>query len=419
MTVPAGYRRVDVPSERRTEGLALLEWGFATHMRSDQVELSATGLDWTRARGVEVAEGPDERHLVAVHSSFASKTRVPGGGLVPTSGLTIVSVHPAHRRRGLLRCMIEDHFARSRSRGEHVSTLIAAETAIYQRFGYGLPSPSLRLTLKRDLALRAVDGADTLHVRLETADIRVHAQAVRAVLSRDLRPGTQAVASDALLADQFGDPESRREGREPLRIAIVEDEQGPAAFALFQRELDWDASGPDGKGTVHGWSAVTPAASRRLWSVLAGLDLMTEMRVDAVALDDPLIHLAEDQRSLGGRLIDQVWLRILDLRGALEARSYAHDFDVVLEVTDDLVPDNAGLWRLRVEGGRARVTAADTGTQVDLHVDIRVLSTIYLGGTTLAALDRAGQVGAAAPGTVDALSRAFAGDMAPHSTFYF
>src|SRR5690606_23891261 len=123
-------------------------------------------LPWDRTRAIEVAD-PSRGTvgtLAAVHSSFQFRTRVPGGRDVPTAGLTWVGVHPGHRRRGLLRSMISDHFARSLARGEAISTLFAAETEIYQRFGYGLAAAEARATLSRGAKLRPVDGSDRLIV---------------------------------------------------------------------------------------------------------------------------------------------------------------------------------------------------------------------------------------------------------------
>ncbi len=44
---------------------------------------------------------------------------------------------------------------------------------------------------------------------------------------------------------------------------------------------------------------------------------------------------------------DNLWVRIIDLPAALTRRAYAGPVDVVLEVTDELLPANAGRWRLR------------------------------------------------------------------------
>ena len=416
MSNPAGYQRVDIPLQRHQDLLEVIDWGFANHLRADAAALTENTIDWSRARGVEVLDGADAGALAGVHGSYAYDMRVPGGGVVPTSGLTIVSVHPAHRRRGILRSMIADHFARSRARGEHVSSLIAAETAIYQRFGYALPAPSARIMLQSGMELRDVPGASDLAIRLETASLERHGSLVRAVLARDTRPGAHATVSDPLLADQFTDPESQRGKNELLRIALVTDGDGPAAFALFQRTLDWGTNGPNGTGTVRSWSAATPAAAHRLWSAMTSFDLLRELQVDSVALDDHIMLLADDPRALKARHIDKVWIRVLDVPGALTARTYSADLDVRIAIDDPLVGVNDCTWHVTIRDGVASVTV--TTGPADLRLDMRTLSAIYLGGVTLTQLALTGLVDGD-PATIEAMSRAFRADVMPSGTFYF
>lgn len=420
MTTPAGYRRVDLPFARRADMFSVDQWAFAmTHPGGVAREIEPA-LDWDRCRGLEAsdAQGGEPGDVAAVHSSYPYTLRTPGG-TVAASGLTWVAVHPAHRRRGLLRSMIDDHFARSRARGEAVSTLVAAETAIYQRFGYGLACPAYKMTMSRDVSFREVGGSDDLIVRFEDADLTRHAPVVRAVAARDQRPGAMVAMSDALLAAQFTDPEALRDGRERKRIAIVEDEHGPAAFALFQRKLAWDDTGAAGTGATEAWAAVTPASSRRLWSVLADLDLMRSFTATGLSLDDPAILLAQDLRGLGVRLKDHVWVRILDVPAALAARTYGADLDLTVDVTDATIAENSHPWRLEVRDGRATVTRAEPGSAIDLGMSIQDLAAAYLGGTTIAALAGAGLVDEVRDGAASVLSDAFRSPMAPRSTFSF
>lgn len=415
MTVPPGYRRVDLAPARAQEIFGVVQWAFVTDIADDEVAIAADTVAWDRARGVE-AEAAGT--LAGVHSSFGYTMRTPGG-TVPASGLTWVSVHPAHRRRGILSSMIADHFARSRARGEAVSTLIAAETEIYQRFGYGLGHRAYRVTLPRGLKLAPVEGSDELAVRLEDASPERHADAVRAVLARDTRPGGMAHIDDVLAFDALHDAPSERRSNERLRLAIVEDAEGPAAFAVFRRTGAWEALAPKGTGRVFAWAAGTPAAQRRLFSVLADLDLMASLTVETVAVDDPLLLWAPDIRALDARLRDQLWVRILDIKAALEARSYSGDADVVIEVADEHVAENAHAWRLQVRGGVAAVSRAERDAQVDVRLGIRELSSAYLGGVTLREIGEAGLAHEARPGALDALSTAFAWTLAPRSTFFF
>jgi GNAT superfamily N-acetyltransferase len=424
MTLPPGYRRIDLTSERSADFFAVDAWAFALPDAEVSAANIAETVDWSRSRGIEsVGSGESDKaasgqgELAAVHSAYPYEMRIPGG-TVPTSGLTWVGVHPAHRRRGLLSSMIDDHFSRSRDRGEVVSTLSAAETTIYQRFGYGLACPVYHLTLPRGADLREVAGSDGLRLRLEDADLAVHSPIVRAVLARDPRPGAMAIAGDAMLANLFFDPESMRDGRERRRIAIVEDRDGPAAFALFQRKLGYGASGPTGTGeSADGWAAA--AAERRMWSVLADLDLMTSMRVTSVALDSPLIHLLKDVRGVVANMRDQVWLRILDVPAALSARTYLKDVELTIDVEDSRIAENSHPWRFTVENGVATVERAERDTSVDVRLSIQELSAAYLGGTTLDALAGAGLVDEVRPGAVADLSDAFRSRLAPRGSLHF
>jgi predicted acetyltransferase len=74
---------------------------------------------------------------------------------VPMSGLSWVSVHPDHRRRGVLREMITHYFSRLHEQGAALSGLHAAEVPIYGRFGYGISSVEQQLKLDRGAAFGA------------------------------------------------------------------------------------------------------------------------------------------------------------------------------------------------------------------------------------------------------------------------
>ena len=420
MDIPRGYQPIDVSWERNREAAAVIEWAFAMTYHEGLAHLAEERIDWERCRGLEVADrdGETSGTLAAVHGSYGYTLRVPGG-TVPASGLTWVAVHPSHRRRGLLTSMIADHFTRSLARGEAVSTLDAAETAIYQRFGYGMAAPTYSARIPRGLALRDVEGAADLRVTIEDADFASHAPIIEQVSARDTRPGAVVKFPAPMLAAHFHDPEEWREGRERKRFVIVHDEQGPAAFALFQRKLAFEDGQALGHGATEAWATTTAASAHRLWSVLGELDLMKSFWVGGIAIDDPLVTLASDVRSLGLRFRDQLWLRILDVRAALEARDFSADVDVTIVVDDDLVAENSHPWRVRVESGKARVTRADRDASADIRIGIQELSAAYLGGVSLDSLATAGLVQEVLPGAVAGLSDAMRSRQSPRSTFKF
>ena len=78
----------------------------------------------------------DDGRIVGCAGVFTQRMVVPGGGLVPTSGVTFVGVLPTHRRRGIFRELMGRMCAQARERGELVTTLFASEAAIYGGFGF-------------------------------------------------------------------------------------------------------------------------------------------------------------------------------------------------------------------------------------------------------------------------------------------
>ena len=415
MSIPEGYQAVSIDQQRAAEALRVAAFAFAFSVLERDVDEFSAILPRGRARALEIvdhARGP-VGSLAAVHASFAYPTRVPGGRTVPAAGLTWVSVHPGHRRRGLLRAMIDDHFARSLARGEAISTLWASEPEIYQRFGYGHAAPQLRLELSRGVSLRDVDGADDLTVEVESADRERHSPVILSVQARMDRPGTILDYTDDMAHDLFLDLDSERiaENIEERRIVIVRDGDDPVAYALLRRKGDWSAGGPSGTVQVGTWAALTTAAERRLFSVLADFDLMATARVDKVALDAPILHLLKDVRGAKVTLGDNLWLRVLSVPDALEARGYAASCDIAIAVTDAQLPDNQATWRLRVVDGAA--TVARTVDDPDVSMGIQELGTVYLGGPTVLELWRAGLVTEHREGAVRELSAAMASDLKP------
>src|SRR5262245_65440920 len=79
----------------------------------------------------------DRGAVVGTAATFDVSVTVPGGAVLPIAGLTMVTVRPTHRRRGLLRALMATFLAAARDRGNAVSGLWASDSAIYGRFGFG------------------------------------------------------------------------------------------------------------------------------------------------------------------------------------------------------------------------------------------------------------------------------------------
>jgi predicted acetyltransferase len=109
---------------------------------------------------------------------------------------------------------------------------------------------------------------------------------------------------------------------------------------------------------------------------------------------------------------DGLWLRLIDVPGALAARQYSCPSDMVIEVRDDLLPGNAGCWRLRA-GDSGAASCKRTTAAADISLGVRELGAAYLGGTRIGSLAAAGLVTEHRAGTLIRLSAAMTWDPAP------
>jgi predicted acetyltransferase len=89
---------------------------------------------------------------------------------------------------------------------------------------------------------------------------------------------------------------------------------------------------------------------------------------------------------------------------------------VVLEVRDEILPANAGRWRLtttaEAPGGGLAASCVPADSAPDVALDVTELGAAYLGGTRLGALAGAGLV-EGQPDAVRRLSAALSWDPAP------
>src|SRR5918912_1798120 len=61
--------------------------------------------------------------IVGGAGAFSFDVTVPGGAAIPAAGLTMVGVHPTHRRRGVLSALVRTHLDQARERGQLASIL--------------------------------------------------------------------------------------------------------------------------------------------------------------------------------------------------------------------------------------------------------------------------------------------------------
>jgi len=117
----------------------------------------------------------------------------------------------------------------------------------------------------------------------------------------------------------------------------------------------------------------TPEAARELWRWLLDFDWTSEFTADYLPLDHELFLLLAEPRRMQFTINDGVWVRLIDVGAALSARSYLGEGEVVLEVTDEFLPENTGRWRVTPAGADRTEDAAD------LRLDVTGVGSVYLG----------------------------------------
>ncbi|MGI8683887.1 MAG: GNAT family N-acetyltransferase [Acidimicrobiales bacterium] len=353
----------------------------------------ATELDRTRA----VFEGG---RLVAASAALSLELTLPGLTTVPATGVTFVGVLPTHRRRGHLRRMMASLLDDGVARQEPVAILLASESLLYGRFGYGLASSHTSTEIEsRHAALRpsAPDGGG----RIELFESEHAAKVLPGLLdrARRLQPG-DVRRPDAWWDARFRDPEKDRDGASQQFYAVHESASGEAdGYATYRVKSDWQSGLHKSRVLLFEVVGLTPEAEADLWRFVFSLDLTEVVEADRRPLDDPLRWMLVDPRRLRVTMVgDFLWVRMLDVAAALSARRYPVEGTLVFEVTDAFRPGTAGRYRLH--GGTDGAECRRTTDEPDLAVGVEDLGALYLGGVAASALAAAGRIAEARPGAL-------------------
>jgi predicted acetyltransferase len=356
--------------------------------------------------------------IVGTAGAYSMELTLPGLRTIPVGGLTNIAVLPTHRRRGILRAMIERHLRDVEARGEPASVLNASESIIYGRFGYGAATidaqyeistrhAAFRHPVKAPGRIRLLGAAESEKVLPPLYDRVRHAQPGE--LSRDR----------GHWSTYFADPEWNRRGASQHFDVVYEEApdriEGWAGYRLERRSSD---GLPGNIVLLRELHALTTTALAALVRYCLDLDLATAVRIWPRPLEEPLRWLLADPRRLRvNRIVDNLWVRLLDLPAALTARGYAHEGRLVLQVSDALRPRNQG--RFLLEATQAGASCQPTGLPPDLVLEVADLGAAYLGGVRFTTLARADRVAEQTPGALHRADQLFASDPMPLSTTFF
>jgi len=325
----------------------------------------------------------DGSQIVGTLCSFPTPMTVPGGKL-NSAGLSFVTTRPTHRRRGILTEMMRQHMDQVKEIGEPTATLHASESSIYGRFGYGIASHFERFKIQQPHAVFRDEydiPGEVVLVDLETAKQVIPSAYA---LAARTRPGTYE--RDQTYWDlRFWPIEIKK-----MLIAAYQEAGETLGYVIYNSSGNWQNWIPKKTLVVEEMVTTTPAAHRALWEYLFGIDVIESITAGNRPIDDPLPWLLRNPRRLERLSIDSVWNRILDVPAALEARRYAHDGGLTIEVIDEWGGWGAGTFRL--EGGPLGATCTSSTELPDLTMTVEDLGAIYLGGVKPSVLAASGRI---------------------------
>jgi predicted acetyltransferase len=349
---------------------------FGMQFDLDETERFARLIELERAHAAWEGDRP-----VAGAGAYTFRMSVPGGAAIPVAGITIVGVLPTHRRQGLMRTLMQEQLDDCRRRGDAAAALWASESAIYGRFGYGLASRVVSMKLPKERAAFAAPFRPRGAVRLVGLEEAARLFPPLYEQAAAQRAGTMSRTPVWWEERRLAERPNRRQGG-PKQLALLELDGAPAGYAIYKVTQDW--AGGSSSGSVGILEAVAPApeATRELWRWLLDFDWTSEFTADLLPLDHPLFLLLAEARRMQSTVGDGLWLRLIDIPAAMAARSFAGAGDIVLELTDAFLPENAGRWRIG-RGGAERVDEP-----AGISLDVTGLGSVYLGGFSFADLVR-------------------------------
>lgn len=280
------------------------------------------------------------------------------GAAVPLGGVAAVKTHPAYRRRGYAGALIRHLLERMLRRGVHLATLWPFAHAFYRAYGWELASESIRYRL----------DPRQLNTSREQRRLRAYREEDLPQLARLLE---QRAARHPLGVRR---PEAawRRvlRGRE---LAVYEGERGVEGYILYEIS-GWDPERTPPR-TLKALEIVagSPAARQGLLSFLASQD----PQVFGIFLKTPRgepLHPHLESSHLRMEVEPEFMLRLVSVEGALGHLRRSLSAPLVLEVGDDLLPDNRGPYTVGPEG-----VFRGSGSAHRVSLDVRRLAQLYAG----------------------------------------
>jgi predicted acetyltransferase len=305
----------------------------------------------------------------------------------PMGGISAVMVHPAYRRRGfageLMRAVLRD----MREREVALSLLSPFAQEFYRIFGYELATEDIEYNL---------EPSD-----LPTSPEQGHLRAFGEEDLASLMDLYEAEARRHTLSVRRSEGHWKSDGvRKDKDIAVYERDGAVEGYILYKIS-GWQEQDPRRTLRVDELVAATPRAREALLSFLAGLDPMVYGIKHFTPRGEPL-HPYLESSYVKAKIGPDQMLRLVDVETALGYLERASKAPLVLDVRDDVIPENQDRYTL-ADGKIVRGAEAEES----VSLDVLQLAQLYAGYLPARDLARHGLLDASSPEALDLLDSLF------------
>jgi len=381
--------------------------GFHAETADDQLPALREAYAYRRTTGVYDASIAEPEAPVATVNSWPGELTVPGERLVPAWAISSVTVSPTHSGRGVARALLESELRTASTLGLPLAMLTVSESTLYGRYGFGAATfgSDYRIDTSR---VRWAGPAGPGRVQVIGVDTYLDEAPQLYDRVRVGQPGQMELwpLRWAEIANQRGADPARARRVRALRYDDVDGvARGYAVYDVEGGEQDFTAHVANLRFLV----ADGVEAYAALWRYVLELPLVRTVVAPLRRTDEPVRWMLGDWRAAVSTSTDHLWVRVLDVPAAFEARGAGADARLGLRV-DDPAGFAAGDWHLVGRDGVFSVERVE-GFAPDvpvLELDAAALGSLYLGGVPVTTLVEAGRVteGTAGAATVaDALLR--------------
>ena len=305
----------------------------------------------------------------------------------PMGGISAVMVHPAYRRRGyageLMRAVLRD----MRERSVSLSLLSPFAHAFYRMFGFELATEAIEYRLKPS--------------DLPTSPEQTHLRAHQDKDLSSLMDLFEAEAKEHRLCVRRSEGHWKKSLSKKGTDVAVYERNGEVEGYIIYKISGWQDRDPRRTLSVEEIVAATLRAREALFSFMAGLDPL----VYSIKLYTPRggpLHPYLRSSYVDAKIEPDQMLRLVDVEAALGYLERMPESPLVLDLSDDVIPENSGEYTV-ADGQVAR--GAEAGESVSL--DVRQLAQLYAGYLPARDLARHGLLRASSPKAMDLLETLF------------